>query len=65
MDPIILSSIFLFCDSDHNILKKGENSYMSAHMLQVKINAQQQAFGKVQASQKQVFMMWRFVFKLY
>ena len=54
MDPVTLSTIFLFCDSDHNILKKGENLYMSGHVLQVKINTQQQAFGKVQASQKKV-----------
>ena len=62
MDPVTLIAIFLFCDFDHNVLKKGENLYMSAYVLQVKINAQQQAFGKVQASQKKVFMMSRFVF---
>ena len=47
MDPATLSTIFLFCGSDHNILKKGENLYMYGHVLQVKTNAQQQAFGKV------------------
>ena len=55
MDPATLSTIFLFCDSNHNILKKGENSYMSGHVMQVKTNVQQQAFGKVQVSQKTVF----------
>ena len=50
-----LSTIFLFCDSDHNILKKGKFLYMSGHVLQVKTNAQQQAFAKVEASQKKVF----------
>ena len=55
MGSATLSTIFLFCDSDHNILKKRENLYMSGHVLQVKTNAQQQAFGKVQASQKKVF----------
>ena len=40
MDPATLSTIFLFSDSDHNILKKRENSYMSGHVVQVKTNAQ-------------------------
>ena len=55
MDPATLCTIFVFSDSDHNILKTGENSYMSGHVLQVKTNAQHQAFRKVQASQKKVF----------
>ena len=63
MDPATLSAIFLFCDSDHNILKKEENLYMSGHVLQLKNKCTTASFWKCSSFPREsFFVMLRFLF---